>query len=87
MTPNTRSQYIAMQTPTAVHEKGTKKTPMTATCTSSIGKLFQKHLTGRPVWIDGEKGVAILRKVPHGTNKDGNQYEIVAQDFESLPGD
>ena len=53
----------------------------------SIGKLFQKHLTGRPVWIDGEKGVAILRKVPHGTNKDGNQYEIVAQDFESLPGD
>jgi hypothetical protein len=53
----------------------------------SIGKLFQKHLTGRPVWIDGEKGVAILRKVPHGTNKDGNQYEIVAQDFESRPGD
>jgi hypothetical protein len=39
----------------------------------------------RPVWIDGEKGVALLRKVPHGTNKDGNQYEIVAQDIESQP--
>ena len=53
----------------------------------SIGKLFQKHLTGRPVWIEGENRVAVLRKVPLGMNKDGNKYEIVAQPFESPPGD
>ena len=28
----------------------------------SIGKLFQKHLTNRPAWIDDGNGVAILRK-------------------------
>lgn len=44
----------------------------------SIGKLFQKHLTGRPVAID-EKRMATLRKVPLGMNKDGNKYEVVVQ--------
>src|SRR6516164_43020 len=29
----------------------------------SLGKLFQKHLTNRPAWIDDVNGVAVLRKI------------------------
>jgi hypothetical protein len=46
----------------------------------SVGKIFQKHLTGRPVWID-DKTCAVLRKVPPNKNKDGNKYEIGTQAF------
>jgi len=42
----------------------------------SLGKLFQKHLTNRPAWIDDESRVAVLRKVPADKNKDGNKYEV-----------
>jgi hypothetical protein len=44
----------------------------------SIGKLFQKHLTGRPAWIadgDGQR-TAVLRKVPR---HDMNKYEVELQ--------
>jgi hypothetical protein len=43
----------------------------------SIGKLFQKHLTNRPAFIEGENCSAVLRKVSCDKNKDGNKYEIV----------
>jgi hypothetical protein len=39
----------------------------------SIGKLFQKHLTNRPAWIDEGNCVAILRKIPGGR---ANEYKI-----------
>jgi hypothetical protein len=39
----------------------------------SLGKLFQKHLTNRPAWIDDGNGVAILRKIPGGR---ANEYKI-----------
>jgi len=38
-----------------------------------IGKLFQKHLTDRPQWIDGGSCVAVLRKLP---GKRANEYKI-----------
>jgi hypothetical protein len=43
----------------------------------SIGKLFQKYLTNRPAFIEGENCSAVLRKVAHDKNKDGNKYEVV----------
>ena len=39
----------------------------------SIGKLFQKHLTGRPTWIDDENCVAVLRKI---SGSRANEYKI-----------
>jgi hypothetical protein len=39
----------------------------------SIGKLFQKHLTNRPAWIDDGNGVAVLRKIPSGR---ANEYKV-----------
>jgi hypothetical protein len=39
----------------------------------SIGKLFQKHLTNRPAWIDDGNGVAILRKT---AGNRANEYKI-----------
>jgi hypothetical protein len=39
----------------------------------SIGKLFQKHLTNRPAWIDEGNCVAVLRKIPGGR---ANEYKI-----------
>jgi hypothetical protein len=38
-----------------------------------IGKLFQKHLTNRPAWIDDGNGVAILRKT---AGNRANEYKI-----------
>jgi hypothetical protein len=39
----------------------------------SIGKLFQKHLTDRPAWIDNGKRIAILRKA---SDHQANQYKV-----------
>jgi hypothetical protein len=39
----------------------------------SIGKLFQKHLTNRPAWIDDGNGVAVLRKI---SGNRANEYKI-----------
>jgi hypothetical protein len=39
----------------------------------SIGKLFQRHLTNRPAWIDDGNGVAVLRKIPSGR---ANEYKV-----------
>jgi hypothetical protein len=39
----------------------------------SIGKLFQKYLTNRPVWIDDGNACAILRKTP---GHDANKYQV-----------
>jgi hypothetical protein len=41
-----------------------------------IGKLFQKHLTNRSVWIDNGKRSAILRK---DSGHQANQYRIEIQ--------
>ena len=38
-----------------------------------IGKLFQKHLTDRPVWIDDGKRIAILRK---DSGHQENRYRV-----------
>jgi hypothetical protein len=38
-----------------------------------IGKLFQKHLTNRPVWIDNGKRIAILRK---DSGHQENRYKV-----------
>ncbi|MHC2842830.1 hypothetical protein [Bradyrhizobium diazoefficiens] len=43
----------------------------------SLGKVFQKHLTDRPVLLEAENCVATLRKLEPDKNKDGNKYEIV----------
>jgi hypothetical protein len=45
----------------------------------SIGKLFQKHLTNRPAWINDGDAVAVLRKIP---GHDANKYRIDI----SIPG-
>jgi hypothetical protein len=45
----------------------------------SIGKLFQKYLTNRPVWIDDGNACAILRKTP---GHDANKYQVDV----SIPG-
>jgi hypothetical protein len=39
----------------------------------SIGKLFQRHLTNRPAWIDDGNGVAVLRKI---SGKRANEYKV-----------
>jgi hypothetical protein len=39
----------------------------------TIGKLFQKHLTNRPAWIDDGNSVAILRKT---AGNRANEYKI-----------
>jgi len=39
----------------------------------SIGKLFQKHLTNRPAWIEDGNGVAVLRKI---SGDRANEYKI-----------
>ena len=39
----------------------------------SLGKLFQKHLTGRPTWIGDENCVAVLRKI---SGSRANEYKI-----------
>ena len=51
----------------------------------SLGKLFQKHLTNRPAFIEGENYSAVLRKLPPDKNKDGNKYEVVVPRPESSP--
>jgi len=38
-----------------------------------IGKLFQKHLTNRPAWIDEGNCAAVLRKI---SGKRQNEYKI-----------
>ena len=53
----------------------------------TIGKLFQKHLTNRPAFIEAEKCSAVLRKVAPDKNKDGNQYEIVILRSEGSSGE
>jgi hypothetical protein len=53
----------------------------------SLGKLFQKHLTNRPAFMDGESCSAVLRKVTPDKNKDGNKYEIVVLRSERSSGD
>jgi hypothetical protein len=45
----------------------------------SIGKLFQKHLTGRPAWIDDGKAVATLRRI---AGHNANEYQVRV----SVPG-
>ena len=45
----------------------------------SIGKLFQKHLTNRPAWIDDGSSVATLRKI---AGHDANHYKVDV----SVPG-
>ena len=45
----------------------------------SIGKLFQKHLTNRPAWIEDGNAVAILRKIP---GHEANKYRVDV----SVPG-
>jgi len=42
----------------------------------SIGKLFQKHLTNRPAWIENGNAVAVLRKV---SGHEANQYKVEIQ--------
>jgi hypothetical protein len=39
----------------------------------SIGKLFQRHLTNRPAWIDDGNCVAVLRKI---SGDRANEYKI-----------
>ena len=39
----------------------------------SLGKLFQKHLTNRPAWIDDGNCSAVLRKI---SGKRQNEYKI-----------
>jgi hypothetical protein len=39
----------------------------------SLGKLFQKHLTDRPAWIDNGKLIAILRK---DSGHQENRYKV-----------
>jgi hypothetical protein len=39
----------------------------------SLGKLFQKHLTGRPAWIDEGNCVAVLSKIRGGR---ANEYKV-----------
>jgi hypothetical protein len=39
----------------------------------SLGKLFQRHLTNRPAWIDDGDFVAVLRKI---SGKRQNEYKI-----------
>ena len=39
----------------------------------SLGKLFQRHLTNRPAWIDDGDCVAVLRKI---SGKRQNEYKI-----------
>jgi hypothetical protein len=39
----------------------------------SIGKLFQKYLTNRPVWLADGDAVAVLRKIP---GHDANEYRV-----------
>jgi len=53
----------------------------------TIGKLFQKHLTNRPAFIEAENCSAVLRKVAPDKNKDGNQYEIVILRSEGSSGE
>jgi hypothetical protein len=49
--------------------------PLERPTARSVGKLFQKHLTNRPAWIDDGNCVAVLRKIPgHAENK----YEVVS---------
>ncbi len=38
-----------------------------------IGKLFQRHLTNRPVWIDNGKRIAILRR---DSGHQENRYKV-----------
>jgi hypothetical protein len=66
----------------------------------SIGKLFQKHLTNRPAWIDDGNGVAVLRKTagnraneykieipgqPTGDGKPGRAENVSAGEHEEKP--
>jgi hypothetical protein len=39
----------------------------------SVGKLFQRHLTNRPAWIDDGNCVAVLRKI---SGDRANEYKI-----------
>ncbi|WOH51921.1 hypothetical protein [Bradyrhizobium sp. sBnM-33] len=39
----------------------------------SVGKLFQKYLTNRPVWLADGDVVAVLRKIP---GHDANEYRV-----------
>ena len=42
----------------------------------SIGKLFQRHLTNRPAWIEDGNTVAVLRKE---SGHEANQYKVEIQ--------
>ena len=53
--------------------------PLEKPTARSIGKLFQKYLTNRPVWLAESDAVAVLRKIP---GHDANQYRIEL----SIPG-
>jgi hypothetical protein len=53
--------------------------PLEKPTARSIGKLFQKYLTNRPVWLADSDAVAVLRKIP---GHDANQYRIEL----SIPG-
>jgi hypothetical protein len=46
----------------------------------SLGKLFQKHLTNRPAWIDAGNAVATLRRIAgHETNHYKVQVSVAGQ--------
>ncbi|MEH2480643.1 hypothetical protein V1282_004000 [Nitrobacteraceae bacterium AZCC 2146] len=47
--------------------------PLEKPTARSIGKLFQKYLTNRPVWLADSDAVAVLRKIP---GHDANEYRV-----------
>jgi hypothetical protein len=53
--------------------------PLEKPTARSIGKLFQKYLTNRPVWLADGDAVAVLRKIP---GHDANEYRVEI----SVPG-
>ncbi len=53
--------------------------PLEKPTARSIGKLFQKYLTNRPVWLADGDAVAVLRKIP---GHDANEYRVEM----SVPG-
>jgi hypothetical protein len=47
--------------------------PLEKPTARSVGKLFQKYLTNRPVWLADSDAVAVLRKIP---GHDANEYRV-----------
>lgn len=57
--------------------------PLERPTARSLGKLFQKHLTGRPAWIDDENCVAVLRK---NAGSRANDYKVETSSVDKKPG-